>query len=144
MLAQDTSVRIQAADESATRGVSPLGVPPTSTVTEIASESRRAPHSKRGENRCENPDEVTSGRAVTQAPRRLVARQPSSKQSNYRELFLLHGFTGVRPPFDARRRASAINVSSSASPEISSTDKRDIASRSCSGARATAPVSPVS
>ena len=142
MLAQDTSVRIQAADESATRGVSPLGVPPTSTVTEIqvASESRRASHSKRGE----DPDEATSGHAVTQTPRRIVARQPSSKQSNYRELFLLHGFTGVRPPFAARRRASSINVSSSANPEISSTESREMASRSCSGARATAPVSPVS
>ena len=142
MLAQDTSVRIQAADGSATRGVSPLGVPPTSTVTEIASESRRVPHSKRRGG--DNPDEATSGRAVTQSPRRMVARQPCSKQSNYRELFLLHGFTGVRPPFDARRRASAINVSSSAKPEISSTDRREIASRSWSGARATAPVSPVS
>ena len=63
---------------------------------------------------------------------------------SHRELFLLHGFTGVRPPFDARRRASSMSVSSSASPEISSTESSEMASRSCSGARATAPVSPVS
>ena len=37
-----------------------------------------------------------------------------------------------------------MSVSSSAKPEISSTESREMASRSCSGARATAPVSPVS